>query len=972
MLSEADVRIEIDEALKNKGWKLTGSDKNVLTERTNLSGRADYVLKARDRETPIIIIEAKRKGKDLNEALEQAKKYAHQFKAPIAYASDGSTIKTIHLTNLKPLMLNGEEVDHFVTESLALQYLHTNEHNTIGQKVIQSRKELITIFANANKELRKEGLQAGVERFSEFCNILFLKIFSEEVEMAEESGTKLHTSIQEEFRWNYFKNKDGKELLHYVNDVVLRYFQKEYGEDIFSPLQLQNPIVLKRIIDNLDPLSLVDTNSDIKGDAFEYFLKAYLANQNKDLGEYFTPRHVVKTLVKLVNPKFGETIYDPFCGTGGMLIESFKHIYNKMPMSDRNLDMLKKETIFGGEITKNARITKMNMILTGDGHNNIVKQDSLKNPSRKKYDVVITNMPFSLGNFDDYSGFYKLGSANGNSLCIEHCFDAINENSSNPRIGIIVPEGILFNKNFTKLREYIYKNSHVQDIISLPSGTFKPYTDVKTSILYLTQVNKKKSEQKAVWHFIVKNDGYTLNTKRQRKEGENDLDIFLSFNDTENESNLLEIGFNKLDMEAIKNNNYISIPSPYKKFEFNSSFKTLQLGELVDEITTRNTINAEVWSVTNDKGLIPTQERFEEQVASDNTENYKIVLPHSFAYNPSRINVGSIAYNNSNKTGCVSPMYVILKVKNEHRLDSKYLYWLLQSKQLKEQIKLYAFGSVRQTLNFSDFCKITIPLPSIEDQEEIVKQLKKIDNSIQHAESLVKSLKATGLSFSLYGQTESSMMKLSEISELITDGIHNTPKLEIDGVPMLDGENILDFIICSHKPRKFISIETDLLLSKRCKPQENDILLTSRGTIGKLAIVQKNQDFNIMGNIILIRVNANVALPKFILYALDQEFYNLNNLARGTSQKGLYLNQIRNYEIPIPSLKIQEKIVKECEEEINYIRMTEKMIKKQKEKIDLKLKEIWIPNKDKVKDEPIADKSLFDTMISKATKPTVE
>ena len=165
MLTEADIRLEIDEALQNKGWKLAGADKNVFTEQHCLAGRADYVLKSKDRENPLVIIEAKRRGKNLNEALRQAQEYAQQLNAPIAYASDGSTIKTLHVNNLKPLLLNGEEVDEFVSESLALQYLTTNACNTIGNQVIQSRKELITIFASANKELRKEGLQAGIERF---------------------------------------------------------------------------------------------------------------------------------------------------------------------------------------------------------------------------------------------------------------------------------------------------------------------------------------------------------------------------------------------------------------------------------------------------------------------------------------------------------------------------------------------------------------------------------------------------------------------------------------------------------------------------------------------------------------------------------------------------------------------------------------------------------------------------------------
>ena len=483
----------------------------------------------------------------------------------------------------------------------------------------------------------------------------------------------------------------------------------------------------------------MDTNSDIKGDAFEYFLKAYLANQNKDLGEYFTPRHIVKPLVKLMNPKFGETVYDPFCGTGGMLIEAFRHIYNKMPRNKKTLQQLKQETIYGSEITRNARITKMNMILTGDGHNNIQKQDSLKNPSKKKYDVVITNMPFSLGSYGEYANLYTLGSSNGNSLCIEHCFNAIDLESGNPRIGIIVPEGILFDKKFKKLREYIYNKSDVQHIISLPSGSFKPYTDVKTSILYLTNLRKTKQKQKFIWHFTVKNDGYTLNTKRKKKEGESDLDIFLSFNDIENESNSLPTSFNKLSMDELKTNDYISIPNPYRKFAFTSKFETFQLGELIEECDVKNNQDAPVWSVTNKNGgsFVPQNEQFCEQVASENTSKYKIILPSYFAYSPPRINVGSIAYNDFKNIGCVSPMYIVFKVIAESRLRPKYLHYLIQSEKFKEQVQSFAFGSVRQTVNFDDFCKITIPLPKVDEQEKIVSELENYQKVINGAKEVI-------------------------------------------------------------------------------------------------------------------------------------------------------------------------------------------------------------------------------------------
>jgi type I restriction enzyme M protein len=113
-------------------------------------------------------------------------------------------------------------------------------------------------------------------------------------------------------------------------------FQKKYGKDIFQSLRLQNSVVLKRIVDKLTPLHLTGMKIDIKGEAFEYFLKEYTKNQKKDLGQYFTPRHIVDFLVRLVDPTINETIYDPFCGTGGILIKVFNYIAENITNKDRD------------------------------------------------------------------------------------------------------------------------------------------------------------------------------------------------------------------------------------------------------------------------------------------------------------------------------------------------------------------------------------------------------------------------------------------------------------------------------------------------------------------------------------------------------------------------------------------------------------------------------------------------------------
>ena len=490
---EADTRCLIDTALTNLGWKLNGRDKNVYVEQPKtraesdkLQGkRPDYVLYSKESERPLIVIEAKKKGSRLDSAMEQGISYARAINAPLVYATDGVFCKAYHTDANRPPILNGEEIDEFIRETLALRYLNTYEVNTVSPKVQYDRKELIRIFDEANNMLRGEGLRAGIERFGEFANILFLKLISECEQIKREQGED--TLFETACSWDTIKDIPFTARIDYINKTVYDKLNSLYNTDIFTPLQIRDASILKEIMDKLDPLTLTDVDSDVKGDAFEYFLKASTSTKN-DLGEYFTPRHIVKTMVRLVNPQIGETIYDPFCGTGGFLIESFRYIYNNMARTKANIRTLRESTVYGNEITNTARITKMNMILAGDGHSNINMRDSLANPvegnNDSGYDIVLANMPYSQKT--KYGSLYDLPSNNGDSICVQHCMKAINRTSPNGRMALVVPEGFLFRKDLTRTREYMLENCQLQSIISLPQGVFLPYTGVKTDIIYAT------------------------------------------------------------------------------------------------------------------------------------------------------------------------------------------------------------------------------------------------------------------------------------------------------------------------------------------------------------------------------------------------------------------------------------------------------------------------------------------------------
>ena len=749
-MNERDVETLIDEQLRNLGWNDDPKNpkRNVYRQAAktceqsqSLQGkRPDYVLYRSQSTQPLIVIEAKRPNQDIKKAIDQGKAYARKLNAPICYATDGVYIKTHHLKKNKPLFKNGEEVDEFIRETDAISYINNNEKDTIEQKVIQSRQELIRVFETANKLLRTEGISRGLDRFSEFSNILFLKIFSELKKL--KSKGKKQTESDYIYSWDYFREKKGTELLSHVNNVVLKHLREQYKEaDIFEQLQIQNPITLEKMIDHLDPLNLTDTNSDIKGDAFEYFLSKYTAKHNSDLGEYFTPRHIVRACVKLINPRLGEKIYDPFCGTGGMLIESFKYIHRSMAHKPKNIDFLKRNTIYGNEITKNARITKMNMILMGDGHNNILKKDSLSNPIHNKYDIVITNMPFA--QTTTHGNQYDLPTSNGNSICLQHCIKAIDGNR-NGRAAIIVPDGLLENKQYTKLREYIFKKANVKNIVSLPHGVFSPYSNtVKTSILYLTNINQnKRQKQSHYWYFTVKEDGYSFTSQRRRiKGGKNDLDTFIIYRN----DNPISL-FTKVDVADI-GNSYAMIP---RSIDDNYKYST-PLGKICFRENRRageESGKYEVKTLSNKGGFMDKFKYYKQesqQTTTKHPENYRIVYPNQFAYRVTEgLAIGTVDYNRGTQPILCSAVYPVFSI-DTNKVLPEYLYRVLTSKTFKSMAKEMMAGTARPSLPFDVFITIKIPLIPLAEQRKIVNKLDKATTNISILQETIEKHKNDSL-----------------------------------------------------------------------------------------------------------------------------------------------------------------------------------------------------------------------------------
>ena len=958
---EAETRVLIDRSLENLGWKLSGKEQNVYyeqprseAEKKKLGGkRPDYVLYSKESDKPLIVIEAKKKGSRIDAALEQGISYARAIEAPLVFATDGVFCKAFHTVANRPPILNGEEIDEFIREALALRYLTSYEVNTVSPKVQYDRKELIRIFDEANNMLRGEGLRAGIERFGEFANILFLKLISESEQIKRESG--IQTKFDIACSWDSIKQIPSSTRIEYINKTVYDKLNALYNTDIFTPLQIRDASILKEIMDKLDPLMLTDVDSDVKGDAFEYFLKASTSTKN-DLGEYFTPRHIVKTMVRLVNPQIGETVYDPFCGTGGFLIESFRYIYNNMARTEANLRTLRESTVYGNEITNTARITKMNMILAGDGHSNIEMKDSLANPidgattytdekgvvHHNGFDIVLANMPYSQKT--KHGSLYDLPSTNGDSICVQHCMKAINNAAENGRMALVVPEGFLFRKDLAKTREYLLDHCQLQSIISLPQGVFLPYTGVKTDIIYATNVNKKvktSDKKKNFWYFDVKSDGYTLDNHRRKLETSSDLAKYEEYRklDEEQTSDMMKVGFEVIPLEKVRDNSFILVGSRYReKKTIESQYEVVTIGSVATVVNGF----AFPMALQGQNGTIPfykvsDMNSLGNEIEMHNSNNYvtpdliksqkwtvypqgTVIFPKigaAIATNKKRI-LSQPAIFDNNVMGLICGDKII----------PEYLLYILNSMDISEWASLANPPSISRDAVLD----AKIPLPSIEKQKNIIKEIDGYQRIINGAREMIRSY-----SPSVHFGANVPTVRVGDVFELVSDSINpqeNTGKVRYVGL-----ENIE-----SGTGKIIGSIESDYQEIKSTKRvfRKGDILFGKlRPALNKVAFV----DFDgiCSTDILVLRASNTDVVPEFYSILLRNSEFNsmiLNGVSGGQLPR-ISSDYLLQSFIQKPSLEEQKKMLSEIKAEQELILPSEQIVSVFSKKIDMLIKSVW-------------------------------
>jgi len=403
------------------------------------------------------------------------------------------------------------------------------------------------------------GVTNPISYVEQISYLFFLKML-DETEAENERETKFskrpHKLIfigeKEKFRWSVWSQiTDTSRLWKFVRDDVFDFMRNLRGREeirrLFEDAQLQVPDghTLRDCIDLFREFNLLDLDTDAKGNLYENLLRR--VGTQAQAGQFLTPRHLIRAILKMVDPQIGETVYDPAFGTGGFLIAAYEHI--KLVNSDRKnvvrklngngqevergygdklspdqWYLLKHGTFFGCDVDPHiVRLGMMNLILHDLENSEIQRRDSIAGQTsewdERRFDIILANPPFAGSmNMNRIRDSLPVVSTKTEVLFLGLMIQALSDGG---RCGVIVPEGLLFgaNKSHKEVRRLLLEKCELQAVVSFPGGAFKPYSGVKTSALIFT----KGKATKNVWFYEVTADGFSLDDNRRPTPDKNNI-----------------------------------------------------------------------------------------------------------------------------------------------------------------------------------------------------------------------------------------------------------------------------------------------------------------------------------------------------------------------------------------------------------------------------------------------------------------
>ena len=412
-----------------------------------------------------------------------------------------------------------------------------------------------------NTLLHDDGCSTAMDYVEQSSWVLFLKYFDDLENTREQAalldGTTYERIIDGEFRWNSWamplnergeydisKALVGDDLTEFVNLRLFPYLQgfKEKFEQntieykvgvIYTEIRnrISSGYNLRDVIERVDELKF-QTAADRHEMTQIYEDRLHqMGNAGRNGGQYYTPRPLIRTIVKSVNPQVGETVYDGACGSAGFLCEAYTHMHSKPGLTSSEEETLQTSTFYGKELKGLAYIiAMMNMILHGVQSPNIIRTNTLSEnianiqPSEQK-DIILANPPFGGKERDEVQQNFPIRSGETAYMFMQHFIKML---KAGGRAGIVIKNTFLSNGDASAIRKMLLENCNLHTILDLPSGVFTG-AGVKTVVLFFT---KGEPTQK-IWYYQL-NPGRNLG--KTNALNEDDLAEFIEFQKTKVES----------------------------------------------------------------------------------------------------------------------------------------------------------------------------------------------------------------------------------------------------------------------------------------------------------------------------------------------------------------------------------------------------------------------------------------------------
>ncbi len=400
-------------------------------------------------------------------------------------------------------------------------------------------QQLGAIIKSARDIMRKDkGLSGELDRLPMLTWIMFLKFLDDTERIREDevllSGEKYRPVIEEPYRWRDWADKEdgitGDELISFVNNEeavrpdgtrglgLFAYLRGLRGEteggdrrDVVATVfrgtvnRMINGYLLRDVVNKVNAIDFGSTGEiHTLGHLYESMLKE-MRDAAGDSGEFYTPRPVVRFMVEVTDPRLGEIVLDPACGTGGFLVEAYSHLERQCEtVEDR--EILQRGSILGGEAKPLPYLmAEMNLLLHGLESPKVDPGNSLRHPLREigekdRVDIVLTNSPFGGEEERGIQNNFPIDKQTSETalLFLQLIMRRLKRQPKPGRAAVVVPNGTLFAGGVAaRIKEELLKEFNLHTIVRLPNGVFAPYTGILTNLLFFD----RSGPTEEVWYY---------------------------------------------------------------------------------------------------------------------------------------------------------------------------------------------------------------------------------------------------------------------------------------------------------------------------------------------------------------------------------------------------------------------------------------------------------------------------------------